>query len=144
MNGPVLVSACLLGIPCRFDGMGKPHPGVVELAREKVLIPVCPEQLGGLPTPRLRTVFCGNLLRDESGCDVTSFFERGAAATLEIARLSGATCAIMKEKSPSCGVEWVYSMRNGRETLVPGMGITTELLKKNGITVYSENLLAGI
>ncbi len=112
----IIVSACLLGICCRYDGQSKPEARILELvARRKGVIPVCPEQLGGLPTPRSAAyitagldgfaVLAGNArVRNIDGRDVTENFRRGAEQVSEIARLYGARRAILKSKSPSCGV----------------------------------------
>lgn len=136
-----LVSACLLGIRCRFDGVATPDETVVQLADSGGAVPVCPEQLGGLPTPRLRSEFRGGDGRAvldgraqvvaEDGTDVTEFFERGAQETLAIALRCGATRAVLKERSPSCGLTQVYI--DGR--LTDGMGVTAALLAREGIEV---------
>ncbi len=138
-----LVSACLLGIRCRFDGESAPDETVIRHAERGGAIPVCPEQLGGLSTPRLRSEFRsgdGRAVLDgkarmaaEDGLDVTAAFERGAEATLAIARRCGATRAVLKDRSPSCGVRQVYV--DGR--LVDGMGVTAALLDREGIEVVS-------
>ena len=138
-----LVSACLLGIRCRFDGGAVPEETVVQLAAGGGAVPVCPEQLGGFSTPRLRSEFRGGDGRAvldgrarvvaEDGADVTERFERGAQETLAIARRCGATRAVFKERSPSCGLAQVYV--DGR--LADGMGVTTALLVREGIEVAS-------
>ncbi len=138
-----LVSACLLGIRCRFDGGAAPDDTVVQLADSGGAVPVCPEQLGGLSTPRLRSEFRGGDGRAvldgrarvvaENGTDVTEFFERGAQETLAIARRCSATRAVFKERSPSCGLTQVYV--DGR--LADGMGVTAALLVREGVEVAS-------
>jgi len=127
---PVLVSACLLGLKVRYDGTSKPHSDF--LPDDAIPIPVCPEVLGGLPTPRPKSVIEGGNGADvvsgkasvvsEEGGDVTASFVRGAEAVLKVARISGAKEAYLKARSPSCD---------------EGFGVTAALLKKNGISVRS-------
>jgi len=136
---PVIVSACLIGLGTRYDGSGAHSDTVERRLKGCPFIPVCPEQLGGLPTPRPRAaissgsgddVLCGKTrVMSEDGADVTESFLRGAEAVLKVARMSGAAVALMKEGSPSCGVKRVF---NGAEP-VNGEGVTTALLRKNGI-----------
>ena len=136
-----LCSACLLGIACRYDGMPKPDAKVLELAKTEVLIPVCPEQLGGLPTPRepSENTKLGNIV-SKSGKDVSKAFNKGALETLKIAKLYGIKEAILKQRSPSCGSGQIYDGSFSGK-IVKGDGITTALLKKNGIKVISEEEL---
>ena len=96
----VLVSACLLGVPCRYDGQSKRHPLAQELCRRHRVIPVCGEIFGGLPTPRPPAEICGQRVVTREGADVTAAYRRGAEAVLELARLTGAEAAILKERSP--------------------------------------------
>ena len=134
----ILVSACLLGCPCRYDGKSKPHGAVLSLMERHTLIPVCPEQMGGLATPRPPAECkCGGVFT-ESGVDVSAQYRRGAEEALRLARLYGCTCAILKERSPSCGKDTVYDGSFNR-TLVAGDGVTAALLKANGIAVYGES-----
>ena len=104
----ILVSACLLGCACRYDGQSKPHPLAQELAKRGLAVPVCPEQLGGLPTPRNPSERRGERVVMNDGRDVTAEYRRGAEETLRLARLYGCTAAVLKEKSPSCGCGRVY------------------------------------
>lgn len=135
-----LCSACLLGIKCRYDGKDNLNERVIELAKREKLIPVCPEQLGGLPTPREPAEIQGNRVVTYSGKDVTEYFERGAKKVLKIAKLLGIKEAILKQKSPSCGSGKIYDGTfSGR--IIEGDGITARLLKKNGIRVISEEEL---
>ena len=134
----ILVSACLLGCACRYDGKSKPHPLAVELARRGLAVPVCPEQLGGLPTPREPSERRADAVVTKSGADVTAQFRRGAEQALHLARLYGCKAAVLKERSPSCGSGEVYDGTfSGR--LTPGDGVTAALLKANGIAVYGES-----
>lgn len=136
----VLVSACLLGINCRYNGIPKETMAVRELLnREDItLIPVCPEQLGGLPTPRTPSERKGTLAVSKEGEDRTAAFMRGAEETLRIAKLYGCEAAILKERSPSCGNKEVYD-GSFTGTVVQGEGVTAELLRKNGVTVFGES-----
>ena len=136
MKEKLLVSACLLGENCKYSG-GNNYTPAVEALREKFdVIPVCPEQLGGLPTPRTPSERAGARVLARGGADVTEAFRRGAEKTLEIARAGGAVRAVFQARSPSCGSERVYD-GTFSGTLVPGRGVTVELLEKNGIRVYS-------
>lgn len=149
MTKPILVSACLLGLPTRYDGACKQRQAVLDwLARgQRVPIPVCPEQLGGLPTPREQTHFqCGDgdaviagtgRIVSRSGRDMNQPFLDGAHAVARIAKLTGCRQAILKERSPSCGVHQIHC----GEQMVSGRGVTTALLVQAGITVFSEEQL---
>ena len=134
----ILVSACLLGCPCRYDGTAKADPRVLALMERHTLIPVCPEQLGGLPTPRLPSERREGGVFDRGGKDVTVRYRQGAEEVLRLARLYGCTHAVLKERSPSCGSGQIY---NGSfsHVLVPGSGVAAELLAQNGITVLGES-----
>ena len=136
MKEKLLVSACLLGEDCKYSG-GNNYTPTIEALKEKFdIISVCPEQLGGLPTPRTPSERAGTRVLTRSGADVTEAFRQGAEKTLEIARASGAVRAVFQERSPSCGSGSVYD-GTFSGTLVPGRGVTAELLEKNGIRVYS-------
>ena len=99
----LLVSACLLGVACRYDGRSKLHPLAQKLCRRHEVIPVCGEILGGLPTPRLPSERREGGVFARDGGDVTDAFRRGAEEVVRLARLTGAQAAILKERSPSCG-----------------------------------------
>lgn len=132
-----LCSACLLGIKCRYDGKNKPDKKVIKLAKKELLIPICPEQLGGLPTPREPAEQRKGKVITRSGKDVTKNFKKGAKEALKLARLSGIKEAILKQRSPSCGHGQIYDGTfSGR--IVKGDGVTTAFLKKNSIRVISE------
>ena len=136
MKEKLLVSACLLGENCKYSG-GNNYTPAIEALREKFdVIPVCPEQLGGLPTPRLPSERVGARVLARSRADVTEAFRQGSEKTLAIARAGGAVRAVFQERSPSCGGACVYD-GTFSGTLVPGQGVTAELLEKNGIRVYS-------
>jgi uncharacterized protein YbbK (DUF523 family) len=132
-----LCSACLLGLVCRYNGESVPHEKVLRLAAEEVLIPVCPEQMGGLPTPRPAVELKNERAVTINGEDVTAKFEAGARQVLEIARLYGIETAILKQRSPSCGCGQVYN-GNFSGSVIPGNGITAQLLLDNGIKVLTE------
>lgn len=135
---PVIVSSCLAGHFCRYDGGSKPHPVIVALCRKGLAIPVCPESLSGLPVPRPACEQVNNraILRD--GSDVTEELLKGAHLALQKARQSGADIAILKSKSPSCGIGEIYDGTfSGR--LAPGMGFFASLLAQAGLELYSEN-----
>ena len=134
---PLLVSACLCGEACRYDGGANAHPVFTRLRESGMVVPVCPEVLGGLPVPREPCERIGERVVSRAGEDVTAAFVAGAEKTLEIALRTGARVAVLKERSPSCGSSAVYD-GTFRKSTVPGQGITTELLRRNGITVFSE------
>lgn len=140
-SGIFLASSCLCGMSCRYDGRAAPHPLLVDMFRRGLVLPVCPEMLGGLPAPRSPAEIVGDRVMDRSGRDVTDAFTRGAARTLEMARTRGITVAVLKERSPSCGVAAIYDGTfSGR--VIPGRGVTAALLCANGIAVYSEETFA--
>ena len=130
----MIVSACLAGFPCRYDGKARPCAQVVELVRAGKAIPVCPEQLGGLPTPRTSCEIREGRVVDADGRDRTEAFERGARAVLKIAQTYGATEALLQSRSPSCGSGRIYD-GSFTKTLTAGDGVTARLLKENGIQV---------
>lgn len=138
MKKNILVSACLLGESCRYDGKSKPCERVMALKDTYNLIPICPEVMGGLPTPRVPSEICGERVLMKDGRDVTENYNRGAQKALEIARQNACTVAILKEKSPSCGSGLIHNgLFDGG--LVDGDGITTRLLKNEGIRVLGES-----
>lgn len=133
----LLISACLLGLPCRYDGASKPQPWAAELAARHELVPVCPEQLGGLPTPRAPSERQGERVIMKTGADVTAQYRQGAEGALTLCRLLGCEGAVLKERSPSCGSGRIYD-GTFSGTLMDGDGVTAALLKANGISVYGE------
>lgn len=134
----ILVSACLLGINCRYDGNNCLNNKVIKLKEKYNLIPICPEQLGGLTTPRSPSEIVNDKLCSIKGDDVTEQYQKGAIEALKIAKLFNCEYAILKEKSPSCGVNYIY---DGTFTgkIINGKGNTTKYLESNGIKVLSEN-----
>ncbi len=145
-----LVSACLMGVKCRYDGTSAREPKLLKLAKKERLVPICPEQLGGLPTPREPAWIVGDDGSDvlkgvakvisRSGGDVTENFCRGAEEALRVAKLFGAREAILKARSPSCGCGKIREPFSF-DKLKEGDGVTAALLKKNGIKVVSEESL---
>jgi uncharacterized protein YbbK (DUF523 family) len=137
----VLVSACLLGVACNHRGQGSAHPDVIALGASARLIPVCPEVAGGLPTPRPAAErHPDGRVHTAEGGDVTSFYERGAAQAVAVARAAGATRAIMKARSPSCGCGQIHDGSH-RHVLREGNGVTVEALVQAGIEVVSDEHL---
>ena len=145
MPKTILVSACLLGVCCRYDGRGNPCDNVISLLErdDVTLIPVCPEQLGGMPTPRVPSERLGDRVVNRTGEDMTDCFRRGAEETLRIARLYNCQTAILKERSPSCGCGRIYD-GSFTGSLTDGNGVTAELLLGEGIAVYGESRICKI
>jgi uncharacterized protein YbbK (DUF523 family) len=134
----VLVSACLLGVVCNHRGEGSPHPGVLALGPSARLISVCPEVAGGLPTPRPTAERAPDgRVRTAAGEDVTHFYERGATHAVALARAAGATRAVLKARSPSCGCGQIYDGSHQR-ALRAGDGVTAEALRGAGVAVESD------
>ncbi|MBW2649845.1 MAG: DUF523 domain-containing protein [Deltaproteobacteria bacterium] len=142
----IIVSACLLGFNCRYDGKSHPDEYLLSSALRKLFVPVCPEQLGGLPTPRAPSGIIGgdgldvlegkSRIIDTSGRDVTGCFLRGADEVMRLVELLEISTAIMKEKSPSCGVCHINPDSSGHRR---GTGVASALLTKSGIRVISSD-----
>jgi uncharacterized protein YbbK (DUF523 family) len=140
----IIVSACLVGLKTRYDGDDNLIEAIRELVARGEAIPICPEQLGGLPTPRTPADLSGGdggavldgaaSVVDRNGIDVTEAFRRGAEESLSVARMTGATLAILKERSPSCGLRRVWI--DGE--LADGRGVTAALLERHGVRIESE------
>ena len=137
---PLLISRCLLGDPCRYDGKSKPLPAETlrALRARYDLIPVCPEVLGGLPTPRTPSERQGDRVVMKTGADVTEEYRRGAEAALQAAQENQVCAAVLKERSPSCGKGKIYD-GTFTGTLTEGNGVTAEMLLEKGFTVYGES-----
>ena len=133
----ILVSACLLGVRCRYDGESKACPAVLDLAKEHELVPVCPEQLGGLPTPRTPAEIQGERVVTRDGRDVTKEYQKGAEEAARLYQLLRCDCAILKARSPSCGCGQVYDGAFSG-TLTPGDGIAAQALKRINARVITE------
>lgn len=139
----VLVSACLLGVPCNHVGRGNPSSAVAGLGADHDLVPVCPEVAGGLPTPRpAAELQPDGRVRTATGEDVTGAYRRGAAVAVAAARAAGAETAVLKARSPSCGCHEVYD-GTFRRRLVAGAGVTARALRSAGVHVVSEEDLPG-
>lgn len=136
----LFISGCLLGLACRYDGKCRPLPeDTLSALREKFqLIPVCPEQLGGLSTPRNPAERVGDKVISNAGKDVTTEYRKGAEEVLKLAKLFGCNVALLKEKSPACGTGLIYD-GTFRKKLVPGDGVAAELLKRNRMEVFGES-----
>ncbi len=132
-----IVSACLAGINCNYEGTSKPNSYVTELVKTGQAIPVCPEQLGGLPTPRTPAERLDDKVITKDGRDVTEAFKRGAQEVLNLAQLINCDEAILKARSPSCGCGEIYDGSFSGK-LVKGYGVLAELLMQNGIKVKTE------
>ena len=133
----ILVSACLAGEFCRWDGGTNLVPEIKALVDTGKAVTVCPEKLGGLPTPRLPSERLGCRVVSSEGVDVTAEFRRGAEEALRVCKEHGCRLAILKAKSPSCGKDLIHNgLFDGG--LVPGEGMTAQLLMENGITVMTE------
>ena len=134
----ILVSGCLLGICCRYNGTGKLSEELLEQMGTYHFIPVCPEQLGGLTTPRLPAEKIGDKVILKDGRDVTDEFMNGALETLKIAQMYNCKLAILKERSPSCGFGKIYD-GTFSGNIIDGEGVTAKLLSENEITVIGES-----
>jgi uncharacterized protein YbbK (DUF523 family) len=133
-----IVSACLAGIPCRYDGGANTVPALADLVARGEAVPVCPECLGGLPTPRIPSErLADGRVVNAAGEDVTAAFRRGAERALELCRAHGCTCAVLKARSPSCGRGCIYD-GTFTHTRVPGDGVFAALLEQEGISILTE------
>lgn len=134
----ILVSACLIGVSCRYDGTGKLNEGMQELSKKHNLIPVCPEIFGGLSTPRTPAEICNGRVMTKDGTDVTSEYTKGAEEVLKLVRFYNCSIVILKERSPSCGYGKIY---DGTFTsqLIDGSGITAKMLAEEGVEVLGES-----
>ena len=142
MKEKAMISACLLGVNCKYDGGNNrlPDETIGKLVSQYDLIPVCPECYGGLTTPRTPSERLGDRVVSKTGVDVTAQFNKGAEAALYLARLFNVKTAILKANSPSCGSGTIYD-GTFTGTLAGGDGVTAELLKAHGIKIMNENAL---
>ncbi|MBQ9511392.1 MAG: DUF523 domain-containing protein [Clostridia bacterium] len=136
----LLISACLLGTPCRYDGKSKPMSDdtLKKLNEKYTLIPICPEMMGGLPAPRVPSERQGARVVNAQGVDVTSNYRRGAEEALALAKKYDIKTALLKERSPSCGAGTVYD-GTFTNTLIRGNGVTVDMLLKENIEVFGES-----
>jgi len=136
-----ICSACLIGMECRYDGkdnLSKASDRLIKEYKKGEIIPVCPEQMGGLPTPRIPCEIKNYRVFNREGEETTKYFEKGAREVMKIVEDLGIEEAIMKQGSPSCGCGQIYSGDFSGEK-IEGDGITTRVLKKNGVKIFSEN-----
>jgi len=143
-SAPVMISACLLGVRCRYDGGHSLCPGLISALDSIHIVPFCPEQLGGLPTPRSPAnithgdgsdVLQGSArIIDAQGMDVTRPFKKGAEEALKLARLTRASVAVMKDRSPSCGIVTPYC-ENEKGM---GPGVTAALFQQSGMEILEQ------
>ena len=134
----VLISACLVGDKVKYDGHSNYNEKIKLLLEKYELVPFCPEVEGGLPIPRKPSERVKDRIKQESGKDVTKYYEKGAELALNICLYLGIKIAILKENSPSCGPHKIYDGSFSHK-LIDGEGYTVELLRKKGIKVISEN-----
>ena len=134
----ILISACLVGDNVKYNGGNNKSPLIDKLLEKYELVPFCPEVEGGLPTPRKPSERKGDRVINNAGKDVTKQFQTGAEKALNICKYLDIKIAVLKENSPSCGSNQIYD-GNFKNKLIKGEGVTTELLRKNGITVYTES-----
>ncbi len=134
----IIVSACLMGCDCRYKGDNCKNDDLLALSKKHTLIPVCPEQMGGLPTPRDPGEIQGEKVISSAGKDITYEYNKGAKTALYIAKTAGAQAAVLKANSPSCGKGVIY---DGTFTgnKIAGDGVTVKLFKTEGIKVFTEN-----
>lgn len=137
----LLVSACLLGVTCRYDGKSKLIKEFSALKEKYNLIPVCPEIFGGLATPRSPAERNGALVLAKNGRDVTAEYEHGAYEVLRLAEMFGCKKAVLKERSPSCGSGKIYDGTFSK-TVIDGYGVAAAVLLQNGVEVFGESRLA--
>lgn len=134
----ILISACLMGINCRYNGKSEIVKELVELKNKYNLIPVCPEIYGGLKTPRDPAERVNDKVLTNNGEDVTYNYAKGAEEILKLAKFYDCKYAILKERSPSCGFGIVYDGTFSKTT-IEGNGVTSDLLTKNGVKIIGES-----
>ncbi len=134
----LLVSACLLGVNCRYDGKNGYREEILQLKKHFQLVPVCPEQLGGLETPRKPSEIRAGAVVTSEGKDVTDNFKRGARECLKLAQLFQCEYGVLKERSPSCGYGTIYD-GTFTGTKISGNGVAAGLLTEHGVTVFGES-----
>ena len=132
------VSSCLLGINCKYNGQSNKNEGIIKLKEKYELVPICPEVLGGLSTPRIPAEIIKDKVINKEGIDVTKNYNNGANKALQILKENNINIVILKSKSPSCGRDKVYD-GTFSHVLIDGQGISAKLFSKNNITIYDEN-----
>lgn len=141
MNRKFVVSACLSGQPCRYDGGSNACTEVIRLIEEGVAVPLCPEQLGGLPIPRSPCEMCNGMVISQDGHDCTAAFQLGAERALQLAQNAGCTMAILKARSPSCGANGIYDGTFTKQ-LVSGEGLWANILRQAGFLIFTDEDIA--
>ncbi|WP_328592838.1 DUF523 domain-containing protein [Oceanidesulfovibrio marinus] len=136
LPGPIAVSACLAGMPTRYDGTDRAHPLVARLIAAGKALPLCPEQIGGLPTPRKPYEIRNGVVIAQDGDDVTEAFQRGARSAVKLCLQAKVRAAVLQPRSPSCGCDMVYDGSFGG-VLVPGHGVFAGMLLDAGIQVLN-------
>ena len=130
----IAVSGCLLGENCKYNGGNNFNEKLAEFLKDHVVISICPEVLGGLPTPRNASEIVEGVVRHKDGTSVDAEFRKGAEVALKIVKENEAALVILQSRSPSCGVDIIYDGTFSK-TLIPGDGVFVKLLKENGIRV---------
>ncbi len=138
MMNNIIVSSCLLGNNCKYNGGNNFKPELTLLSKKYHLIPFCPEVMGGLSTPRVPAEIRGKKVINQNQIDVTEAYLKGANLCLELAKKNNCQYAILKSKSPSCGFGLIYDGSFTKKA-IKGNGITADLLYKNGIVILNEN-----
>lgn len=133
----IAVSSCLLGINCKYNGKSNYNEEIIKLKEKYEIIPICPEVLGGLPTPRIPSEIINNKVINQEGIDVTKNYIDGANKALQILKDNNIKIVILKAKSPSCGKGEIYD-GTFSHTIIEGNGITSQLFLDNNITIYNE------
>ena len=136
----ILVSACLLGENCKYSGGNNYNQAVCDFARGHQVVPVCPEVLGGLPTPRCPAEIVQGVVTNKEGINVDREFRAGAAKALAIAKENGVELAILQSRSPSCGVKEIYD-GTFSGTKIPGQGVFAKMLMDEGVESYTEQFV---
>lgn len=136
MKEKILVSSCLLGLNCKYDGKNNYTTEIDEFLKDYEVIPICPEIMGGLPTPRVASERRKDRVITKDGRDVTAQYKKGAEECLFLAKKYNVKKALLKMKSPSCGSGKIYD-GTFTHTVIDGDGITAELLKNNGIEIIT-------
>ncbi len=130
----IAVSACLLGENCKYNGGNNYNEKVVEFVKGHDIIPICPEIMGGLPTPREPSEIINGVVKHKDGASVDTEFRKGAELALNKVITNGAEIVILQSRSPSCGVKYIYD-GTFSGSLIPGQGVFAKLLKENNIRV---------
>ena len=132
----ILVSSCLLGLNCKYDGGNNYSKEIDEFLKDYEVIPICPEIMGGLPTPRVASERLGDKVITKDGRDVTKQYKKGAEKCLFLAKKYNIKKALLKLRSPSCGSGKIYD-GTFTHALIDGDGVTAELLKNKGIEIIN-------